>query len=102
VHAARGAAAADAVLVLDGIFLHRAELRSCWDLSVFLDVPFAVTFARMAHRDGSDPDPAAPENRRYLEGQRHYLAAARPAEVATFVVDNADLTRPAVLERPSR
>ena len=52
----------DAVLVVDGIFLHRRELRNLWDWSVWLEVPRPVAFARMALRDGSDPDPDAPAN----------------------------------------
>jgi uridine kinase len=82
------------VLVLDGIFLHRPELRGYWDLSVFLDVPFATSVARLAVRDGSDPHPDAPSNRRYVEGQRRYLAACEPHLHATFVVDNSDLEAP--------
>lgn len=46
-----------AILVVDGIFLHRNELSGSWDLSVFLYVPFVETARRMALRDGSDPDP---------------------------------------------
>jgi uridine kinase len=91
----------DAVLVLDGIFLHRDQLRGRWDLSVFLDVPTTVSIERCASRDGTDPDPAAASNRRYVEGQRRYLVAARPADVATFVIDNTDLARP-VLRRSDR
>jgi len=82
------------VLLLDGLFLHRPELRDDWELSVFLDVPFAVTFARMAARDGCDPDPDAPANRRYVEGRRHYLATDRPAQHADVVLDNTDPERP--------
>jgi uridine kinase len=77
------------VLVLDGIFLHRPELRGWWDLSVFLDVPFDVSVARCAHRDGTDPDPNAPSNHRYVAGQRLYLERCRPQELATFVIDLA-------------
>ncbi len=76
------------VLVLDGLFLHRAELRDVWDLSVYLDVPFEVSVARMADRDGSSPDPDHPSNRRYVEGQRLYLATCRPHLQATMLVDN--------------
>jgi uridine kinase len=39
-------APADAVLVLDGLFLHRSQLRAWWDLSVLLDVPPAVAALR--------------------------------------------------------
>lgn len=69
-----------AVLILDGLFLHRDELASCWDLSVFLDAPFAVTARRLADRDGSDPDPDTP---RCAVTSRHSSSTSRPARRAT-------------------
>jgi len=48
-------APADAVLVLDGLFLHRSQLRAWWDLSVLLDVPPAVAALRLQLRDGNPP-----------------------------------------------
>lgn len=88
------------VLVVDGVFLHRDGLSEAWDLSVWLDVPFDVTCARMAKRDGTHPDPAHPSVARYVEGQRLYLAECHPASRATLVVDNSDLDRPVM--RPRR
>lgn len=79
---------ADAVVVVEGMFLHREELVDEWDVSVFLDVPFTVTAPRLALRDGSNPDPEHPSMSRYVEGQRRYLSACRPADRATFVVEN--------------
>ena len=73
------AAPRDAVLIVDGIFLHRPELRDLWDWSVWLDVPYEVAYARMALRDGSDPDPDAPSNARYRQGQQLYLRRGGPA-----------------------
>jgi uridine kinase len=87
----------DAVLVVDGIFLHRPQLRDLWDWSVWLDVPFDMAFARMALRDGSDPDPDAPANARYRQGQELYLDEARPREAASVIVDNTDLARPRIV-----
>ncbi|GAA5203865.1 uridine kinase [Microbacterium jejuense] len=87
----------DAVLVVDGIFLHRPELRDLWDWSIWLDAPFSATFARMALRDGSDPDPDAPANARYRQGQELYLDEARPREAASLVVDNSDLAHPRIV-----
>lgn len=84
----------DAVLVVDGIFLHRPELRELWDWSVWLDVPEAVACMRMALRDGSDPDPAAPANARYRQGQAIYLREAQPGAAASAIVDNSDLDHP--------
>lgn len=76
-----------AILVLDGIFLHRDELRRLWDFSVFLNVPFAQSFQRMAIRDGGDPDPEADSNRRYHRGQLIYLDLCKPNERADLVID---------------
>lgn len=87
----------DAVLVVDGIFLHRPELRDLWDWSVWLAVPLGVAYARMAVRDGADPDPSAPSNRRYVVGQELYLREARPDRAASAVVDNADPAHPLLL-----
>lgn len=90
----------DTVLVVDGIFLHRDELVDAWDVSLWLDAPFAVTYARMAERDGCPPDPQDPVNARYREGQQLYLAACSPVGRADVVVDNADPDRPQVLRGP--
>ncbi|WP_196258327.1 uridine kinase [Pelagibacterium limicola] len=88
---------ANAVLILDGIFLHRDELAQLWDYSLFLAVPFEISYQRMAARDGSDPDPEAADNRRYLEGQKLYLATCEPRERASLVVDNSDLAAPFII-----
>ena len=85
------------VLLIDGIFLHRPELRTYWDASVFLRTDFAVSVARCASRDGSSPDPAAPSNRRYVEGQRLYLQSCQPETKATFVIDYNDLSAPSLV-----
>ena len=93
-----GAPAPDAVLILDGIFLHRAELVDRWDLSIYLDVDVAVSIPRGAGRGFGDPDPSAPSNRRYVEGQRLYLAEADPAGRATIVVDATDIDQPRIVK----
>ncbi|MGH3657679.1 MAG: uridine kinase [Micromonosporaceae bacterium] len=94
-------AAPASVLVLDGLFLHRDELVGLWDFSVFLDVPFAITAARMAVRDGSHPDPDHPSIARYVQGQRIYLASCDPASRARVVVDNSDPARPELIQGPA-
>jgi uridine kinase len=84
----------DALLIVDGLFLHRDELHGQWDMSLFLDVPFTETARRMAARDGTPPDPAHPGMRRYVEAQRIYFAACDPRRRATAVVGNADPAAP--------
>jgi uridine kinase len=89
----------NSVLVFDGVFLHRDELTSYWDYSVFLQVPFTVSYQRMATRDGGSADPDATENRRYLKGQKIYLAHCQPVSKATLVVDNESIEAPFIVRR---
>jgi uridine kinase len=89
--------ATPSVVLIDGIFLHRPELRDVWDFSVFLRVDFAVSVARMAVRDGSDPDPDAASNARYVGGQRIYLGENDPESRATLVVDNDEILAPRIV-----
>lgn len=86
-----------AVILIDGIFLHRPELVQLWDVSVFLEVSFATSFRRMAIRDGSDSAPDAPANQRYLGGQQLYLRECSPRSQATIVIDNNDFAAPYVV-----
>ncbi|WP_125775856.1 uridine kinase [Antribacter gilvus] len=90
-----------AVVIVEGMFLHRDELRGRWDWSLFLDVPFQETARRMSVRDGSSPDPEHPSMRRYVQGQRLYLTECAPWARATHVVDNTDVEAP-VLVAPGR
>lgn len=84
-----------AVVIIDGMFMHRDELctskrNKVWDLSVWLEVPFEETFHRLAERDHKlADDPQDPRNARYYKGQLLYLAACDPAHRADIVVENA-------------
>jgi uridine kinase len=73
-------APADAVLVLDGLFLHRDELRDRWDLSILLDVPPGVAGARLLEREGM------PNRPRYILGLQRYFAECDPASRASLVL----------------
>ncbi|WP_328187675.1 hypothetical protein [Marinobacter sp. OP 3.4] len=84
------------ILIFDGIFAHRPELRGYWDLSVFLEVSFETSIRRLGARDGTPMDPLAPLNRRYIEGQQLYLQECGPANHATVVVDNNELASPCI------
>ncbi|UPL14496.1 nucleoside/nucleotide kinase family protein [Microbacterium galbinum] len=92
----REAVVAGSLVIVDGIFLHRPELRDAWDFTIFLDVPFRESARRMATRDGLPADPAAPENARYVGGQRIYLEQCDPRGAADLVVDYGDLSRPSI------
>ncbi|CAN5458091.1 hypothetical protein BH23ACT6_BH23ACT6_00520 [soil metagenome] len=92
--------AEDAVLLVDGVFLHRPELTSLWDTSLFVDAPFEITVprgnARLADRHSGDEYPEHPLNHRYVEAQRFYLEQA-PTQQATWVLENSNLSRPSLV-----
>jgi uridine kinase len=92
-------AAADAVLLFDGVFLLRPELIKRWDLSIFVSVAFAETLDRARTRDraryGSVTEVERRFHHRYGPSQEFYLATVRPAEHADIVVHNDEPHRPA-------
>lgn len=87
------------VLIVDGLFLHRPDLRDWWDDSVFLRVPFAVSVPRGVARGPGygSPDPAADSNRRYVQGNELYFHEADPEAQAGVVLDYTDLNAPRVV-----
>jgi len=87
----------NAILVFDGIFLHRKELRWRWDISIFLEVDFPVSISRLAERDEGSPEVDAESNRRYVDGQKIYLASCNPRSLATIAINNNDLEKPIIL-----
>ena len=90
-----------AVLLFDGVFLLRDELRPFWDFSIFVRASFEVAVARAELRDREFACDEAGVRRRYVEryvpGQRLYFAEARPERRADFVVDNDDPERPSIV-----
>lgn len=89
-----------AALIIDGIFLHRPELRSYWDLSIFLKVDFEISVPRGAQRGQAfgSPDPAAAANQRYVGGQKRYFAECMPEQQADIVIGYNDLREPTILK----
>src|SRR5918997_2650479 len=71
----------EAVLVFDGLFLLRPELRDHWDLTVHL----LAESRRLQDRERWP---------RYVDGYQRYLDDADPVARATLVVDNDDLAAP--------
>ncbi|WP_245619326.1 uridine kinase [Deinococcus marmoris] len=92
------------ILIVDGLFLHRPELRGVWDDSVFLRVDFAVSVPRGAARGPGfgSPDPAAESNRRYIGGNELYFREANPEKWAGVVLDNNDLNAPFIVSDAAR
>jgi len=93
-----------AALIVDGIFLHRPELRSCWELSILLKADFAISVPRGAARDQTPEavSPSSPAYRRYVGGQKLYLTACEPERRADIVIDYSDLQQPNVVKWMAR
>ncbi|MEU1965263.1 uridylate kinase [Micromonospora sediminicola] len=91
-------APADAVLIVDGVFLLRPELIDRWELRVFVSTAPDRTVGRAVVRERHVSSRADVERRwreRYLPAQRLYVARARPMEHADVVVHNDDPGQPA-------
>ena len=83
-----------AVLLLDGVFLHRTELVHCWEASIFVFARSDVVLERARERDAEAIGGVAEVERRYraryMPGQTLYFARDRPHERADVAVENSD------------
>jgi uridine kinase len=98
VHAPPRRAPRDAVLLCDGVFLLRPELKDCWDYRIFVHVDDAVAVRRAVQRDqallGAAEAVRERYRKRYVPAQHIYLERARPQERADVIVDNNDPMNP--------
>lgn len=88
----------NAILLFDGVFTLRPELRDHWDFTVFVDVTFDVAYQRAAARDAG-----ATRERyeaRHFAAQRIYLSRHDPRNRADAVIDNYDVGVPRLLVLP--
>lgn len=91
---------AKAVLVIDGVFLLRPELRDLWTLSVYLRVSPQESLRRAHSRDrelfGSAEEIGRRYLGRYLPGQALYRERAHPESHAHILVDNEETDEPRI------
>ncbi|MCW4012380.1 MAG: uridine kinase [Candidatus Bathyarchaeota archaeon] len=91
-------AQSDSILVFDGVFTHRCELRCYWNYSVYLSVSEAESLRRGVERDPGDADEIKRKYQvRYLPGQRLYHTESEPMKHASIIVDNTDPDNPVIL-----
>ena len=83
-----------AILIIDGEFLNRPELRGLWNFSVWLDAPAAADRNPdgdpEAHRDGDGHR----GEQRYTGAQELYRAEANPRSTASAIINNSDPDHP--------
>jgi uridine kinase len=82
----------NAVLIVDGTFLQRPELRSAWDFVIFLHVPEDEAHRRGIIPDriamGQQPDPSELYLERYGPAFSRYELECNPADQADVRIDN--------------
>lgn len=93
----------ETIVLVEGVFLFRAEIRDLIDLFVYLDVAEDVVLARGRLRDvpSQGEEVMGKYHTKYLPAQRAYLAEHPPTEHAEVIVDNSDWAAPAVRVWPA-
>jgi uridine kinase len=88
----------DFILLFDGVFLFRPELRGYWDVKIFVEVSFEESLRRALRRDRplfrDIREIEERYTRRYIPGQKLYLDQGHPEAMADLVVHNEDYLRP--------
>lgn len=91
----------DSILLFDGVFLHRPQLLSYWDFTVFVHASFDTTIKRAQKRDlhlfGTSERLYEMYSQRYIPGQRIYLETAVPEEKANAIFYNDDIGNPELI-----
>ncbi|CDM69932.1 uridine kinase family protein [Clostridium bornimense] len=80
------------VLILEGIFLQRKELKDYFDFVIYLDVPREVRLNRVLDRDnyiGGSEDIKCKYEKRYFPAEEKYMLEYFPIENADFVLKNS-------------
>ncbi len=100
VEAPTESAPAGAILVFDGLFLHRPELRPYWAYSVFLRSTSRLQKRRAAWAATAPPETVDAFKRRYGEGWQLYIKKCDPIACANCLIDNDDFSAPYLVEEP--
>lgn len=93
-------ASQDSILIFDGIFLYKPELINYWDYKLYIDASFYETLKRALVRDkdlfGGEEKVIKLYKRRYIPGQKMYLAMRNPLIASDIVINNNDYRNPII------
>lgn len=96
-------ASADAILIVDGTFLQRPELRDGWDLAIFVETTEQVSEQRGIDRDAGRLGGADATRElyavRYKPAFDIYETMCAPTSIADAILDNDDFARPVLKVR---
>jgi uridine kinase len=89
----------DTIVVVEGVFLFRPELRNYFDYKIYLEVSFEEVMRRVRERDlplfGDSIFQKYAD--KYMPAQRKYIEEHRPAEQAQLVIDNTKYDCPIII-----
>lgn len=77
------------IVVIEGVFLQRKELRDMFDCMAYIDVPEEIRLNRVLKRDGYIGDAEQIERKyreRYFPAEHHYLKTCLPNSNADYIV----------------
>lgn len=76
------------IVIVEGIFLQREELRGVFDYMIYIDIPEEIRLERVLERDGyiggKEQIKAKYENR-YFPAERYYVKTCSPCDNADYV-----------------
>ncbi len=78
------------VVIVEGVYALRHELRALYGLTIWIDCPRPIRLARGIVRDGETA--RAQWEHDWMPAEDHYIATERPHLTANFYVTNADPT----------
>lgn len=89
---------ADAIVIVDGVFLYKKELANYWDIKILLRTDDEVVIERGAKRDeeriGNYEEAKQKYIDRYIASQAIYYDEENPEEAADIIVDNNNIHSP--------
>ena len=89
------------ILLFDGVFLSRPELRNFWGFMIFVEAPFDVALDRAVSRDeailGQEADVRRLYRERYFPGQRIYFEECLPRKNADVIFKNEPIDQPTLI-----
>ena len=93
-------ATANAIFIIDGVFLYKRDLVNRWDLRILLDTSDATAIERGAQRDserlGNYEAARQKYIDRYIASQTIYYNEESPEKRADIIVDNNDIESPVI------
>ena len=77
------------IVIIEGVFLQRKELKDLFDYMIYIDIPEAVRLNRVLERDGyigERQQIKTKYNDRYFPAEHHYIEVCSPSKNADYII----------------